>query len=75
MFGLGPSEIAAVLALVVILVLAPKKLPELGSGIGRAITNFKKSYKEGTAIDVTPKAGEDEKEEGEDAQHKDSEKK
>jgi len=67
MFGLGPSEIAAVLALVVILVLAPKKLPELGSGIGRAITNFKKSYKEGTAIDVTPKKGE------EDAEHRDTE--
>jgi sec-independent protein translocase protein TatA len=58
MFGLGPTEIAAILALLVVLVIAPKKLPELGSGIGKAITNFKKSYKEGTAIDVTPEKNE-----------------
>jgi sec-independent protein translocase protein TatA len=29
-------------------------LPELGSGLGKAISNFKRSYKESAEIDVTP---------------------
>jgi sec-independent protein translocase protein TatA len=54
MFGLSPFE--GLLILVVILVLfGTKKLPELGSGLGQAISNFRKSYREGVAIDVTPK--------------------
>jgi sec-independent protein translocase protein TatA len=62
MFGMtGPWEIALVVALVVLL-FGTRKLPELGSGLGKAISNFKKSYKENSAIDVTPK--EDEKSEG-----------
>jgi len=44
-----------IVALVVILLFGTKKLPELGSGLGKAISNFKKAYKDGTAIDVTPK--------------------
>jgi len=54
MFGLSPMEIGIVLLLIVLL-FGTKRLPELGSGVGQAITNFKKSYREGTAIDVTPK--------------------
>ena len=53
--GLSPVEIAIV-ALLVILLFGTRRLPELGSGLGKAISNFKKTYKEGSAIDVTPKS-------------------
>lgn len=52
--GLSPLELG-VIALVVVLLFGTKRLPELGSGLGKAISNFKKTYKEGAAIDVTPK--------------------
>lgn len=52
--GLSPVEIVVV-ALVVVLLFGTKRLPELGSGLGKAISNFRKGYKDGTAIDVTPK--------------------
>ena len=61
MFNFSPFEIAIV-ALVVVLLFGTKRLPELGSGLGKAISNFRKSYKEGNAIDVTPEK-EKEKEE------------
>ena len=54
MLGLSPLEIG-VIAVVIVLLFGTKRLPELGSGLGQAISNFKKSYREGTAIDVTPK--------------------
>jgi len=41
MFGLGTSEILLVLLLGVVL-FGGKKLPELGSALGKAIVNFKK---------------------------------
>ena len=31
-----------------------KETSELGSGLGLGISNFRKSYKDGLAIDVTP---------------------
>ena len=43
-----------VVGLIVVLLFGTRKLPELGSGLGKAISNFRKAYKEGTAIDVTP---------------------
>lgn len=55
--GLSPMELVVV-GLVVLLVFGTKRLPELGSGLGQAISNFRKSYKDGLAIDVTPKEGE-----------------
>jgi sec-independent protein translocase protein TatA len=39
---------------VVVILFGTKKLPELGAGLGKAISNFKKSYKEGGEVDVTP---------------------
>lgn len=50
---LSPLELVVV-AGVVALVFGPKKLPELGKGLGEAISNFKRSYKSSEAIDVTP---------------------
>jgi len=41
MFGLGTTEII-VIALVVIILFGAKRLPQLGSSMGKAITNFKK---------------------------------
>ena len=55
--GLSPLELAVVF-LVVMLLFGVKRLPELGSGLGQAISNFKKSYKDGLAVDVTPKTEE-----------------
>lgn len=54
MFNLSPMELVIV-ALVIVLLFGTRRLPELGSGLGKAISNFRKSYKEGGAIDVTPK--------------------
>ena len=58
MFGLGPWELGILMA-VVVLLFGTKRLPELGSGLGKAINNFSSSYKD-SAIDVTPeKEGEE----------------
>jgi sec-independent protein translocase protein TatA len=42
MFGLGTTELVVILAIVVIL-FGATRLPALGSGVGKAIKNFKKS--------------------------------
>ncbi len=42
MFGLGPWELIIVLVILVLL-FGVGKLPELGSGLGEGIRNFKKS--------------------------------
>ena len=52
-FGLGATELLLILAIVVI-VFGVGKLPELGTGLGEGIKNFKKSYRDAKAIDVTP---------------------
>jgi sec-independent protein translocase protein TatA len=53
MGSLGPWELG-IIGVIVVLMFGTKRLPELGSGLGKAISNFKKSYKEASAIDVTP---------------------
>ena len=55
MFGLSPLELL-ICFVVIVLLFGTKRLPELGSGLGQAISNFRKSYREGSAIDVTPKS-------------------
>lgn len=57
MFNVGTTELI-VLALLVVLLFGTKRLPELGAGFGKAISNFRKSYREGQAIDVTPEGEE-----------------
>jgi sec-independent protein translocase protein TatA len=51
LFGLGTQELIIILA-IVFLIFGAKKLPEIGSGLGKAIKNFKggvKSIEEGSS--------------------------
>jgi sec-independent protein translocase protein TatA len=54
MFGLGTQELLIILVIIVIL-FGATRLPQIGSGIGQAIKNFKKGVNEPDEIDVTPK--------------------
>lgn len=53
MFGLGTQELIIILVIIIVL-FGATRLPQIGSGIGQAIKNFKKSVKEQDEIDVTP---------------------
>jgi sec-independent protein translocase protein TatA len=52
MFGLGTTELILIL-LAVFVIFGAGKLPELGSGLGKAIKNFKRATNDAD-IDVTP---------------------
>lgn len=52
MFGLGAQELLIIL-LIAFLVFGGKKLPEIGSGLGKAINSFKRGLKE-TEDDANP---------------------
>ena len=45
MMGLGMQELLIILA-IAFLIFGGKKLPEIGTGLGKAITSFKKGIKE-----------------------------
>lgn len=53
MFGIGTTELLVVLGIVVVL-FGARRLPELGSGIGKAIKNFKAGVSGEDEVDVTP---------------------
>ncbi len=54
MFGLGIPELV-ILLVIVLVIFGAGKLPEIGSGLGKAIRGFKKGVAEPDEIDVTPK--------------------
>ncbi len=54
MFGFGFQELVIILVIALV-VFGGKKLPELGSGLGKAIREFKRGTSEPDEIDVTPK--------------------
>ncbi len=45
-----------VVALLVVILFGTKRLPELGTGLGKAINNFKSSFRDGNELDVTSSA-------------------
>jgi sec-independent protein translocase protein TatA len=55
--GFGVWELLIILVIVLV-IFGAKKLPEIGGGIGKAISNFKKATNEPDEIDVTPKSEE-----------------
>jgi len=63
LFGLGSQELIIILA-IVFLIFGAKRLPEIGSGLGKAIKNFKggvKSIEEGTQEKPSEKSKEEAK--------------
>ncbi len=57
MFGIGTTELIIVLSIVIVL-FGARRLPELGSGVGKAIRNFKSGLSGKEEVDVTPKKDE-----------------
>jgi sec-independent protein translocase protein TatA len=57
MFGLGATELLIILGIVVLL-FGARRLPEIGSGLGKAIKGFKAGVSGEDEIDVTPKKDE-----------------
>ncbi len=53
MFGIGTTELLVVLGIVIV-IFGARRLPELGSGLGKAIKNFKAGVSGQNEIDVTP---------------------
>ena len=68
MFGFGVTELVLILVIVMV-IFGAGKLPEIGSGLGRGIKNFKKATSGEDEIDVTPEKKEinEGEEEGEDS--------
>jgi len=52
--GLGIGELLVILVIVVVL-FGARRLPEIGSGLGNAIKNFRTGLSGKDEIDVTPK--------------------
>jgi len=53
MFGIGTTELLILLGIVIV-IFGARRLPEVGSGIGKAIKNFKAGVSNDAEIDVTP---------------------
>lgn len=53
MFTPGPWELIIIL-LIVLIIFGAGKLPEIGSGLGKGIRNFKKATTGKDEIDITP---------------------
>lgn len=53
MFGIGMPELIVIL-LIVLVLFGANRLPEIGTGLGKAIRGFKKGMSEPNEINVTP---------------------
>jgi sec-independent protein translocase protein TatA len=62
MFG---TQDILLIGIIVVVLFGATRLPQLGSGIGQAIRNFKKGISEADEIDITPKKDSSKKEETE----------
>ena len=60
MFGIGMQELLVILV-VGLVIFGANRLPEVGSGLGKAIRNFKRAASEPDEIDITPNAKKKEK--------------
>ncbi len=60
--GFGVWELLIILVIVLV-IFGAKKLPEIGGGIGKAISNFKQASSEPDEIDITPKEEKEENKE------------
>ena len=61
MFGLGPMELTIILVIILI-IFGAGRLPEIGSGIGKGIKNFKKSISDTEADKIEENNDDDKKE-------------
>ncbi|MDY6850508.1 MAG: twin-arginine translocase TatA/TatE family subunit [Thermodesulfobacteriota bacterium] len=66
MFGLGIWELLIILVIILV-IFGAGKLPQIGEGLGKGISNFRRTSKESKEIDVTP-----EKEDAETAKKEDT---
>jgi sec-independent protein translocase protein TatA len=64
MFGFGFQELIIILVIALVF-FGGKKLPEIGSGLGKAIREFKRGTSEPEEIDVTPKEATEQPQKGE----------
>ena len=55
MFGLGLQELGIILAIALV-IFGPAKLPQIGSGLGKAIRDFKKGVSDDDSEDATREA-------------------
>ena len=61
MFGIGIPELIIIL-IIVLIIFGAGKLPEIGSGLGKGIKNFKKAAQGLDEIKVTPEKKENDNE-------------
>jgi sec-independent protein translocase protein TatA len=55
MFGLGMQELVIILV-IALLIFGPTKLPQIGSGLGKAIRDFRKGVSSDDPEDATKEA-------------------
>ena len=55
MFGLGMQEVGIILVIALV-IFGPTKLPQIGSGLGKAIRDFKKGVSSDDLEDMTKQA-------------------
>jgi sec-independent protein translocase protein TatA len=54
MFGLGMQELMVIMVIVVVL-FGATRLPQIGSGLGKAISNFKQGINEANKTEIEEK--------------------